>query len=300
MLVWVALVLSCCKRDNKVKSDTRHFNTRLTTQELDYIMMLPDGTTYEYALHTEAGDTAMRFTLPDRWRLMGIKDDDTYDTLLQGGIRCACKTNGGCSPVNYGSSFGCINETCNACVGTLTTIDLEYLDDDYKFTDVALVNLAAPFLTVNAVQDLLGKQLFSYPVTKVPGFDAIMNELYTYIYEGVENIPAFITNHETPPASGYKYIAVLLWGTVAFIPVPESDFDDSSPFLPNYAGHTCTCYKGTGGCTPETRFGIKACRAGSCSDCALSGVTIRVRDGENFLDYELVLNNGFVTDLVQQ
>jgi hypothetical protein len=287
--------LANCKEGRKQFSEFAKQKSELAQYEQYW--HFPNGTAFGKMYDHEMEDSTLSFLLPANWKIIVSNGENEPLSYVYGGIRCRCKKgSGGCSPVNYGNEFGCINANCEVCEGSLTnivndneTVTIKELDT----RDAVLINIADTVTPVFKFDNLIGRKMFSKVLTELPGFEQNILEAYYFIYGCKEKscLPGFIFQENTPAPIEYKYIAILYFGTIAFIPVPDSA-DNTSPYLPDWASHSCRCHNGSG-CTPKSKLGVRYCEAGACTDCELNTI-ISVPEGDFIRQYSLQITNGFV------
>jgi len=269
------------------QNNTPELNSTLSSSDLiigddiSGLIRLPEGTIVS---ETTSG---IDFTLPEGYALLSVDEEGTIISARSSTYTCTCKSgeSEGCSPFKAKGSYGCLAKGCKTCegkAGSKADVSTEHI----------IVNFNEPLSYFESLDEMKLTPLANDLIFEIPEVTQTLEEFFSFIYP--DGLPEFINNGEAMP-EGYVFVAINLYGTLAFMPFPEGT-DTESPRLiaTGGGGITCKCSSEGSGCKAKKRFGIEYCDGDDCKSCSLSDSRIIIKEADSWQEYEVEWIGGYM------
>ncbi len=272
--------LTDLKAGAETPSEMLNFENETTTDIVD-LLRLPIGTTV-----TET-NTGIDFNLPDGYALVSRDENGGVITAKDGSYTCTCKSgeSEGCSPFKAKGQYGCLGGGCKTCEGKAGDRTAEWEED------AIIINFNEPLVYYESLDELKATPLSQAVILEIPEVAQTLEEFTDFIYP--EGLPAFLINGDPIP-DGYNHVAISLYGTLAFMVLPDDTDTDSPRLITGGAGIKCSCGSGSSGCEKKKKLGIEYCDGDDCTSCTLSDRRIAVKEGLDWVEYSVEWIGGYI------
>lgn len=273
VFLFIFLSTSCDQNDasiqNKIQSkyldEAENSFPRISIDSKIGGIDLPNGTIMD-----KVDRSTVKIIFPEGYELWEI-NDNKVSRFSQTTYTCTCSDDGGCDVFYVGGNYGCSHGTCSgSCTGEFKS---------------GFLPIRARFYVINTnskmqpATDEEFEKLKYIPGALVPYFEEEFNEYGKNIYGerfllSMEH--ADKSSHKTSDINDVMFVKMKIYGYKFAYGISTKGLKPhlmrSNQFIPVSADekHSCKCESGNSGCTADSSWGVKYCKADSCSKCSMT------------------------------